>query len=177
MEWVVHSEGTVYENPWLTVNLADVELPDGRHLDHYVLRLRPIGATAIVDDRDRVLMIYRHRFITGHWGWELPAGVAEPGEEPVAAAAREAEEETGWRPVDLRPLLTVSIGSGLTDCAHHLFWTDRATLVGEPVDPHEASKIEWVPLADVAALLAAGELHEASTVAGLLRLAALRAGS
>ncbi|MGY0230651.1 NUDIX hydrolase [Longispora urticae] len=176
MEWVVHSEGTVYANPWLTVNLADVELPDGRHLDHYLLRQRPIGATAILDDRDRVLMIFRHRFITGTWGWELPAGVAEAGEEPVDTAAREAEEETGWRPVDLRPLLSVTIGAGLTDCVHHLFWTDQATRVGEPVDPHEAAKIEWIALGDVPELLAAGELHEASTVAGLLRLAALRAG-
>ena len=34
MQWTNLSEQTVYENRWFDVNLADVELPDGRHLDH-----------------------------------------------------------------------------------------------------------------------------------------------
>jgi len=33
----------VYENRWFSVNLADVELPDGRHLDHFLIRLRPVA--------------------------------------------------------------------------------------------------------------------------------------
>ncbi|HEV7626539.1 MAG TPA: NUDIX hydrolase, partial [Streptomyces sp.] len=34
MRWKNLGERTVYENQWLRVNLADVLLPDGRHLDH-----------------------------------------------------------------------------------------------------------------------------------------------
>jgi hypothetical protein len=32
----------------------------------------------------RVVLLYRHRFITDRWGWEIPAGSAKPGEDPAA---------------------------------------------------------------------------------------------
>ena len=46
MQWTKQNEQTVYENRWFTVNLADVELPDGRHLDHFLIRLRPVAVHA-----------------------------------------------------------------------------------------------------------------------------------
>jgi len=96
--WKNLGEHTVYENPWLRINLADVELPDGRHLDHYLMRLRPVALATCVNERDEVLLLWRHRFITDTWGWELAAGVVEAGESLEGAAAREMLEETGWRP-------------------------------------------------------------------------------
>ena len=48
------------------------------------------------------LLLWRHRFITGSQGWEIPIGKIEPGEDPATAAARETEEETGWRPGPLQ---------------------------------------------------------------------------
>ncbi|REF36322.1 NUDIX domain-containing protein [Thermasporomyces composti] len=168
--WRVHSERTVYGNRWLTVNLADVELPDGRRLDHYVLRQRPVAAAAIVDESDRVLMLWRHRFIPDSWGWELPAGVVDVGETPVETAARETEEETGWRPRDLRPLLRMHPAGGLSDCVHYVFWTRHAEHVGAAVDAHESERVAWVPLAEVPTLLERGELRESNAVAATLRL-------
>ena len=54
-----------------------------------------IGAAAVIfDDRGRVLLV-RHTY--GRLNWNPPGGIALPGEEPTAAAARELEEETGLR--------------------------------------------------------------------------------
>lgn len=83
----------------MRINLADVELPDGRHLDRYLLRLRPVALASSVNERDEALLLWRHRFITDTWGWELAAGVVESGESLEEGAAREMLEETGWRPV------------------------------------------------------------------------------
>jgi NUDIX domain len=76
-KWNNLAEHTVYENQWLTVNLADVELPDGRHLAHFLIRQRPVALCAVVNPENEVLLLWRHRFITDTWGWELPAGVVE----------------------------------------------------------------------------------------------------
>ncbi|MFC3236541.1 NUDIX domain-containing protein [Streptomyces nitrosporeus] len=163
-------EQTVYENPWFRVNLADVELPDGRHLDHFLVRLRPVAAATVVNDAGEALLLWRHRFITDSWGWELAAGVVEDGESPVAAAAREMEEETGWRPGPLNPLMTVEPAGGLIDARHHLFWTREAVHTGPPADGFESSRREWVPLKLVPDMIARGEIPAAGMAAGLLML-------
>jgi 8-oxo-dGTP pyrophosphatase MutT (NUDIX family) len=175
MIWIIRNERVAYENPWLRVHLADVELPDGRHLDHYLLRQRPVATCAIVDGADRVLLLWRHRFITDAWGWELPSGVADEEDGDLAAsAAREAEEETGWRPTSLRPLMDLFPAAGLSDCVNHIYWTDQAELIGEPIDAHESSRITWVPLKEIPDLVARGQVRESSMVAALLRLYLMR---
>src|SRR5690606_15436110 len=119
MQWTKQNEQPVYSNRWFSVNLADVELPDGRHLDHFLIRLRPVAVATVVNEANEVLLLWRHRFITDSWGWELAAGVVEDGEDIAGAAARELEEETGWRPGPLHHLMSVEPSNGLTDARHH----------------------------------------------------------
>ncbi|MFD6971733.1 NUDIX hydrolase [Streptomyces sp. NBC_01310] len=176
MQWTNLSEQTVYKNRWFDVNLADVELPDGRHLDHFVIRLRPVAVATAVNEANEVLLLWRHRFITDSWGWELPAGVVEDGEDIAVAAAREMEEESGWRPGPLHHLMTVEPSNGLTDARHHLYWADGATYTGHPEDDFESSRREWVPLKLVPDMIARGEIPAANMAAGLLLLHHLRLG-
>ncbi|MFG1942269.1 NUDIX domain-containing protein [Nonomuraea sp. NPDC048826] len=168
MRWQVHSEEPLYTDPWIDVRVADVELPDGRHLDHRLIRTAPGAGAVVTDERDRVLLIWRHRFITDTWGWEIPIGKIEEGEEPVAAAAREVEEETGWRPGPLRPLIYAQPSSGLSDSEHHIFRADTARHIGPPTEPWEAERVEWVPLADVRRLIDGRDLVCGTSMNALL---------
>lgn len=36
--WRVHGERTIYRSPWVSLGLADVELPDGSRIDHHLVR-------------------------------------------------------------------------------------------------------------------------------------------
>ena len=121
MQWKVISERELYADQWLDLRTADVELPDGRHLDHRFIRMAPSAGAVLVDGQQRVLLIWRHRFITGRWGWEIPMGMIDAGETPAEAAAREVEEETGWRPGQLQPLLLAQPTAGIMDAAHHIY--------------------------------------------------------
>lgn len=170
MEWKTHSEKPVYRNRWFEVNLADVELPNGRHLEHFVIRQRPVALTAAINERNEVLLLWRHRFITDTWGWELPAGVVDDGETVEQAAAREMLEETGWRAGPLHRLLTVEPANGLSDALHHVCWTEGATYVGHPDDDFESGRREWVPLERIPDLINKGEIRSANAVAALLLL-------
>ncbi|MFE2042376.1 NUDIX domain-containing protein [Streptomyces sp. NPDC059477] len=176
--WRNLGERTVYENRWVTVNMADVELPDGRHLDHTVIRLRPVAVATVVNEANEVLLLWRHRFITGAWGWELPSGGTGEGEDPAAAAAREFEEETGWRPGPMRLLLAVDPMPGISTSHHRVYWSDQAEQVRTvPEDDFESARREWVPLARVPDLIAGGEIRSANAVAALLLLQRLRIGA
>jgi 8-oxo-dGTP pyrophosphatase MutT (NUDIX family) len=170
MRWAVNSERTLYRDQWVHVRTVDVVLPDGRHLDHRTIDSAH-GAYAVVVERGRVLLIWRHRFITDTWGWEIPGGAIDPGEEPADAAARETEEETGWRPDrPLRPLIHTSPMPGLLTARHHIFSADSATYVGPPAHGWESERIAWIPLDDVRRLLGKGDIVEGSTLVALLCL-------
>ncbi|MGJ6962104.1 NUDIX domain-containing protein [Streptosporangium sp. G11] len=168
MRWQVHSEKPLYTDRWLDVRVAEVELPDGRRLDHRLIRTAPGAGAVVTDDRHRVLLIWRHRFITDSWGWEIPIGGIDDGEEPATAAAREVEEETGWRPGALRPLLRVQPTNGLSDSVHHIFRADGATHIGPPAEAWEAERVEWIPLAGIRDMVGRGDVPCGTSMAALL---------
>jgi 8-oxo-dGTP pyrophosphatase MutT (NUDIX family) len=170
MRWTVHSERPLYQDEWLDVRLADVEIPGGRRLDHRLIRTPPGAGAVVLDDQQRVLLIWRHRFITDSWGWEIPMGRLDPGEEPMAAAAREVEEETGWRPGPLRPLIYSQPTNGISDSSHHIFRADEATYTGPPTEGWESERIDWVPLADIRQLIDKRDIVGGTTMAALLYL-------
>ena len=158
--WRVHGERTIYDSEWVRLTLADVELPDGSRFEHHVVRMPAQAAAVVVRDPDRgVLLLYRHRFITDTWGWEIPAGRIDEGEAADEAAARETLEETGWRPGPLRKLGSYQPTNGLSDQVFHVFLAGGATEEGEP-DENEAERVEWVPLDRLRDLIARGEIKD-----------------
>jgi predicted NUDIX family NTP pyrophosphohydrolase len=96
-QWKIFGERLVDENPFIRLSIASVELPDGTEFEQYVMRMRRTATTAVVNDHGQVLPMWRHRFIIDRWVWEMPGGYVDQAEDPAAAAAREVEEETGWR--------------------------------------------------------------------------------
>jgi 8-oxo-dGTP pyrophosphatase MutT (NUDIX family) len=146
MQWKVHGERPIYTSKWVNLWLVDVELPDGQRFEHHVVRMQPVAAAAVIDDQRRVLMLWRHRFITGTWGWEIPTGIVDPGETPAQTAAREVEEETGWRPGPLTPLVSYEPTNGILTPAITFSWpaalptrVQRRT----PPRPTESSGCRW----------------------------------
>jgi 8-oxo-dGTP pyrophosphatase MutT (NUDIX family) len=165
---MVHGSRPVYSSDWVGLDLVDVEIPDGARFEHHVVRSpRPAVGTVVVGPAG-VLLLYRHRFITGTWGWEVPAGGVDVDESLPAAAAREVLEETGWRPGPLRRLHGYHPSNGLSDQRFELFLASGASYVGEPSDPGESSRVEWVPAAEVRRLVAAGEVQDGLSVTALL---------
>ena len=169
MRWRVHGERSLYESDWVNLRLVDVELPDGNRFEHHVVRTPYEAAGVVVGDPTRgVLLLWRHRFITDTWGWEIPAGHVDAGESPAAAGAREVLEETGWRPAPLRHLVTYNPMNGLADKRFHLFVAEGATRVGEPTEANEAERVEWVPLEELRRLARAGEVRDGLSLTAVL---------
>ncbi|MET8981545.1 NUDIX hydrolase [Streptomyces sp. NPDC004539] len=170
MEWKTHGERQIYTNKWVNLCLVDVQQPDGRRWEYHVVRLRHLAVAAVVNDRREVLMMWRHRFITDSWAWELPMGLVEEGETPEEAAAREVLEETGWRPGPIKPLIYAEPANGITDSQHHVFRADGATYVGPPTEKNESDRIEWIPLSEVRGMIDRREVVSSGSLVGLLYL-------
>jgi 8-oxo-dGTP pyrophosphatase MutT (NUDIX family) len=170
VQWTVHGERVVYSSWWASFHLIDVELPSGRRFEHEALRLpQPAVATVALDaPGGSVLMIWRHRLIPDSWGWELPAGRVEPGEDLAAAAVRETLEETGWEPHGITHAVSYHPTSGMSDQTFHIFRAAGATCRGEPSDPDEAERVEWISLASVRERIRRREIVDGLAITGLL---------
>ena len=159
----------MYTSPWVALRLADVEIPGGKRFEHHVVRVPLEAAGCVVHDPDRgVLLLWRHRFITDTWGWEIPAGAVDDGESPDEAAAREVREETGWQPGPLEHLVSYHPSNGLSDQRFHVFLARDAERVGDPVDVGEAERIEWRSPSDVRADIARNEMPDGLSLTALL---------
>jgi 8-oxo-dGTP pyrophosphatase MutT (NUDIX family) len=173
--WTVHGSRRVYASDWVNVDLDDVEIPGGQRFPHHVLRFPRVSVGAVVLSGDSVLLLWRHRFAPDAWGWEIPAGWCEEGEDPAHAARREIEEETGYRVATVKPLTTYHPLSGISPQCYLLFLASGAEQVSEP-EPAEASRVEWIPLAEVRSLLAEGAVPDGPSLTALAFVLATRPG-
>jgi 8-oxo-dGTP pyrophosphatase MutT (NUDIX family) len=167
-EWTAHGERSIYESDWMSLRMVDVETPSGKRFDHHVLRMPNDAAGTLVVVNDAVLLIWRHRFVTDSWGWEIPAGRIDPGESIADAAVRECLEETGWEPGRTESFMSWCPANGSIDLRFSVVRATEAVHRGEPSDQDEAAKIEWVPLGDIPALVRAGEIGDGLSVVALL---------
>jgi 8-oxo-dGTP pyrophosphatase MutT (NUDIX family) len=168
VEWTVHGERRLYDSPWVSLHLTDVEIPNGPRFEHHVVRTPRPAVGVVVESEGRVLLLWRHRFITQSWGWEVPAGSVDVGESLTEAAHRETLEETGWAPGPLTALVGYHPTNGLSDQRFELFYAATATKVGEPSDPAESSRVEWVPAEQVRTAVRGGDVPDGMSLTALL---------
>lgn len=175
LTWHVYGHRAIYDSRWIRLSLVDVQPPDGRRFEHHVVRLTPVSIALVVDESERILTLWRYRFATDQWGYELLGGIIEDGEEPAATARREVEEESGYRPVgEGQHLISFQPYPGMVDAPVNVFLFEGAEKVGEPTDAEEAARIEWKPLDELLDLALRGELLGAGTIIPVLLYLAIR---
>jgi 8-oxo-dGTP pyrophosphatase MutT (NUDIX family) len=172
--WLVHGRRWIYESAWVRVGLADISQPSGDRFEHHVVWLPPAAMTVVLDDAgENVLLAWRHRFVPDVWNWELPGGLVDEGEDPERTAAREVEEETGYRPRSMQHLVTFEPMIGMVTSQHHVYLARGAERVGDTTEQNEGL-FQWVPVAKAPQLIADGQIVNSGTLVGLLHLTAFQ---
>lgn len=171
-KWEITGAREVFDDGYMKLDVANVELPDGKKIEHAVLS-GPGGrgfASVLAHDTNRgVLMIWRHRFVTDRWGWELPAGGIDEKESPEQAARRELLEETGWAAKTLRPLISFQPLPGMADREAHVFHTSDATFERQQQDVNEVNDLAWLEADAIEQLITKGDISDGCTLVALGR--------
>ena len=175
--WTRNSRRQVYENPWIVVYHDEVTRPDGSRGDYGVVHFRgaAVGVVAL-DEAGRVLLVGQWRYTLDRFSWEIPEGGVPAGESMLDGARRELAEETGYRARDWRELVRFATSNSSTD-------EEGALYVATGLEPGEASLdgsesdlvCRWVTLDEAVAMVDRGEITDAMSQIGLLRVALDRA--
>ena len=164
---------SVFEGRIVRLSVDRVRLPDGREGEREMVR-HPgaAGALPFLDDPGaddpELLLLRQYRYPAGGWLWEAPAGLLDGDEDPESCARRELEEEAGYRPGRVAPLVRIHTSAGFTDEVVHVFaaWELEATQATP--EEHEFLEIHRLPFSAALEMVRSGEITDTKTVTALL---------
>lgn len=173
--WTTLSVRKVYDNRWLELWEERCLDPSGRPALYgkVSLRNKAVGIIPLAANGDTWL-VGQYRYCLNEYSWEIPMGGA-PHHLPVLdSAQRELKEETGLTAYRWAQILFVHTSNSVTDEEGYVF-TAEDLQEGEPeFESTEKIEIRRLPARDAVAMVMRGEITDAISVAGLLKLAALR---
>ena len=128
------------------------------------------GAAVILPQLDdgRIVLIRNVRRTVGKVLWELPAGTLEPGEAPEACAAREVEEETGYRAGTIAPLTEFFASPGILNERMYGFVATDLVPTAQALDHDEEIEVFPIPPWQVRDMVKDGHIEDGKTIALLL---------
>jgi len=181
-DFAVVDSDDIYTGKVMAVRRDQVRMPGGGTAVREIMEHPGAVAIAALDADDRLVMIYQYRHALGRRLWEMPAGLLDAsGEDPVETARRELAEEVGLAAQEWSTLIDVSPSPGFSDESVRVYLATGLTDVGRPdlgADDEEADlEIHRIPLADAVAMAMDGTLVNASCVAGVLAVHAVRTGA
>lgn len=142
--------------------------PDGR--THVRETIQHPGAVVILPllDDGRVCLIRNFRIAVGESLVELPAGTLEPPEPPEIAAARELEEETGYRADVIQPLFRFFMSPGILNERMHVYLAAGLREGPSKLEAGELIERLVVGWPEALAMCDDGRIQDAKTIAALL---------
>ena len=118
---------------------------------------------------DRLVLVRQFRFGSNELSLEIPGGVMEAGEDPIAAGLRELSEETGYGGGNASVLGSVYPNPAIQDNRCH-FVLVRGALPRGPVkwDHDEEIQVSTAPVGEVLAMARSGAITHSLSVAALM---------
>jgi 8-oxo-dGTP pyrophosphatase MutT (NUDIX family) len=167
--WQVLDRRTIYASDRVGLAAWTVRLPDGTVIPDYHVVDYPGEAVAVVPvgEDGRVLLIDHYRVITDTRGWEVPAGVIDPGESVAEGATRELLEETGYVAAAWQPLGRFHPSNGSSNQVFHVTVARELVRRSDPLDVNETLGLRWFTPAEVRRLVLANEIPDGLTVTAL----------
>lgn len=112
---------TVFENEHLEVFQEELELPEGQKVKWSFLKGSSAVGIVAIDDDDRVIFVKQYRPAIQEEIIEIPAGLVEENEDPMEAARRELEEETGYRANRLEKIFEYYNSPGFSNSKMYIY--------------------------------------------------------
>jgi len=155
----------IFQGKFISLQVDTVQLPDGNTATREIVK-HPgaVAILALTDGRGKMLVVEQFRKPLEKHQVEIPAGKLEPGEEPLSAAMRELEEETGFRAGKLTLIHSFSTSPGFADEVVHLYLAEDLEQGQVNLDEGEFLTCESISLEQAWQYVREGRISDAKTI-------------
>lgn len=169
--WRYQNSKKIYGNPWFSLHEDEVINPAGG-LSHYgKIHFKNLAIGIIpLDENNNTWLVGQYRYVPDCYSWEIPMGGGPLHINPLDSARRELKEETGLSATHWQELMKLHTSNSVTD-ERGLVYVARGLTEGETeFEETEELLIQKLPLEEAIERVLSGEVTDAISVAGLLKL-------
>jgi 8-oxo-dGTP pyrophosphatase MutT (NUDIX family) len=169
--WQTRSSKSVYENNWIEVTHRDVTNPNGNEGIYGVVHFKNLAIGIIpLDDDNNTWIVGQYRYPINIYSWEIPEGGGKLGIDPLESAKRELLEECGIVASSWDELLQMYLSNSATDEKAILYVARGLSFTDAAPEDTEQLKLRKLSFAELFDMVMRGEVTDAMTVAGVLKL-------
>jgi ADP-ribose pyrophosphatase len=161
----------LYHGRIIDLIIEDVEDSAGNIRRREIVSHPGGGVIVPLLDNGDVILVHQYRYPHKKFILEVPAGKLEPNEDPLVAAKRELQEETGYTADKYEKLTTMFTTPGFCSEVLHIYLATglKKSEHGQNLDEGEQSlTVEVLPLSKVVDMIEHGEIGDSKTIAGIL---------
>lgn len=166
--WRTTSSKKVYENEWIGVREDAVVRPDGLPGIYGVVHFKHVAVGVLAVEGDEVYLVGQYRYPLDAYSWEIPEGGCAGGEDPLEAARRELEEETGLRAEHWVGLGEAHLSNSVSDEYALWFLATDLTQGEQRPEGSERISVRKVTLACALAMALNGEITDALSLLAIM---------
>ena len=172
MSWKTNASRVVFENAWMKVMEDSVTNPGGGSNLYGHVRFKNVAVAILpIDGQGNTRLVGQTRYTLGEYSWELPMGGSPVGEDPLAGARRELEEETGLVAADWTELLRLRMSNSITDELGIAYVARELSAGQSNLEETEDISVRTLPIDEAVRMALDGAMTDALSVATLLRFA------
>ncbi len=164
---VISSE-EIYRGRAVSLKREEVLLPSGKKIYRECVIHRGASAIIPVKDDGKIILVKQYRHPVKEVLLEVPAGTLKPGEDPLECAARELEEETGYRAGKLTHLLTIYPSPGYSSEKLYIYLAEDLEKSSQNLEIDEDISVVEMSLEEALEAIREKKIMDGKTIAALL---------
>ena len=146
-----------------------MQIPNGNVVKWDFIKHNGAAAVVPVDGEGRIIMVRQYRNALERYTLEIPAGGLQTPEEPTKdAAARELEEETGYKAGQIELLITIRTTVAFCNEKIDIYLARNLTAGSQHLDEDEYVQVKAYTVDELTEMIYSGEIQDSKTVAAVL---------
>ncbi len=167
---------TLFDRDNIRVAEVEREYPDGSVKKKAMIALTDVSVVVPITNDGKILVERHYRYSADTWTTEVPAGKVDDGESPDQCAARELEEETGYKAREMKRIASFYVMPHRSNYKIHVYLATGLSKTRQRLEKDEFIEVREETLDNLMLMLKNGELVDQKTATALLYYSAFAKG-